>query len=300
MKRHIKKYANEADEIADINAGILRNKYVALIADEHRIDWNTKDDDAYAKMPLTFEIVSGGTINWKAKNVNNKSIKTIEYKLNNGEWTSITSNAGSSAPTINVVAGDIVQFRGNNTAYAEGISYYSTFDGTTAYFNVYGNIMSLIDSVNYSSLTSIATDAFIRLFKGLNVISANNLILRIINDQCYFELFSNCSLLISAPELPSITIGRGSYNSMFAHCTSLTTAPALPATTLVYQSYATMFYGCTNLNYIKCLATDISAQNCTISWLNSVSSTGTFVKKVGVEWPSGSSGIPEGWTVIDA
>lgn len=53
------------------------------------------------------------------------------------------------------------------------------------------------------------------------------------------------------------------------------------------------------LNYIKCLATDISASNYTNSWVADVSSTGTFVKATGVTWPTGASGIPSGWTVQD-
>lgn len=30
-----------------------------------------------------------------------------------------------------------------------------------------------------------------------------------------------------------------------------------------------------------------------------VSPTGTFVKKAGVDWPTGNSGIPSGWTVVE-
>ena len=62
-----------------------------------------------------------------------------------------------------------------------------------------------------------------------------------------------------------------------------------------------MFDGCTSLNYIKCLATDISASNCTFGWMNGVSSTGTFVKHPNMnDWTTGSSGTPSGWTVVNA
>ena len=61
-----------------------------------------------------------------------------------------------------------------------------------------------------------------------------------------------------------------------------------------------MFYGCTKLKYIKCLATDISATNCTYNWVNGVASTGTFVKAAVIEsWTTGDSGIPTGWTVLN-
>jgi hypothetical protein len=62
-----------------------------------------------------------------------------------------------------------------------------------------------------------------------------------------------------------------------------------------------MFNGCTNLNYIKMLATDISATSPLGYWVYGVSSTGTFVKNAAMTTlPTGTSGIPTGWTVRDA
>ena len=59
-----------------------------------------------------------------------------------------------------------------------------------------------------------------------------------------------------------------------------------------------MFYGCTSLRSIKCLATNISASDCTADWLSGVSATGTFTKASSMEsWTEGASGIPTGWTV---
>jgi len=70
----------------------------------------------------------------------------------------------------------------------------------------------------------------------------------------------------------------------------------LPATKLKNNCYYQMFKGCTNLNYVKCLATDISANNCTTNWLQSVAKKGTFVRAEGVSWPIDSNnGIPYGW-----
>jgi hypothetical protein len=47
------------------------------------------------------------------------------------------------------------------------------------------------------------------------------------------------------------------------------------------------------------LATDISASNCLDNWVSGVASSGNFYKKSGVTIPSGVSGIPSGWTVVD-
>jgi hypothetical protein len=61
-----------------------------------------------------------------------------------------------------------------------------------------------------------------------------------------------------------------------------------------------MFSGCTSLNYIKCLATDISASDCTTIWVRNVAATGTFVKDSTMsDWETGNSGIPTDWEVID-
>ena len=71
----------------------------------------------------------------------------------------------------------------------------------------------------------------------------------------------------------------------------------LPATVLRKNCYSEMFSGCTKLNYIKCLATDISAKDYTTNWLKSTAKKGTFVKAEGVTWTEGDSGIPEDWDV---
>jgi hypothetical protein len=48
------------------------------------------------------------------------------------------------------------------------------------------------------------------------------------------------------------------------------------------------------------LSTDISASSCLTNWVNGVSSSGTFVKHPDMtSLPSGVSGIPTGWTVVN-
>ena len=117
---------------------------------------------------------------------------------------------------------------------------------------------------------------------------------------CYHRMFFGCGSLTTAPKLPATKLADLCYMEMFSHCSKLTAAPDLPATTLANSCYMEMFYGCSSLNHIKCLATDISVDYCVSSWLSGVSTTGTFIKASGMDdWPTGSSGIPEGWTVVD-
>lgn len=125
---------------------------------------------------------------------------------------------------------------------------------------------------------------------------APQLPVRELSDWCYCAMFGGCTSLTEAPLLPATTLAEGCYCEMFAFCTSLTEAPVLPATVLLDYCYEGMFIGCESLNYVKCLATEFGAES-TSDWLVDVAETGTFVKKAGVEWGEGESGIPEDWTV---
>ena len=117
---------------------------------------------------------------------------------------------------------------------------------------------------------------------------------------CYERMFFGCSNLASAPALPATTLAEYCYSGMFFNDRSLLDAPELAATTLVEGCYSDMFSGCENLSYVKCLATDISATNCTDGWLYWVASEGTFVKAAAMrEWTVGEDGIPQGWQRVN-
>jgi hypothetical protein len=115
-------------------------------------------------------------------------------------------------------------------------------------------------------------------------------------------MFNGCINLVSGPEiLPANTLFDRCYKGMFSGCSSLINAPELPATALTEDCYRNMFSNCSSLNYIKCLATDISASDCTSNWVYGVANTGTFVKSPNMlSWTTGNSGIPSNWTVQDA
>ena len=153
--------------------------------------------------------------------------------------------------------------------------------------------------------TTLATDCYNNMFYGCTgLTAAPELPATVMANKCYYYMFTRCSNLETAPALPSTSLAYWCYNGMFSYCTSLTTAPDLPATTLAEGCYIWMFCECSNLNYVKCLAMNISADNCTLNWLTGVASTGTFVKAASMEdWEIGQNadeqyyGIPAGWTV---
>lgn len=203
----------------------------------------------YSAMPLTFDIISGGTIGWVKDFVTSGAeSKTIEYRINNGNWSSITSS--EVITTFSVNSGDRVEFRGNNTAFgASGYSSYFVASGIR--LNVEGNIMSLLNSSGYQNMTAMTsanTYAFYKLFQNVGIVSAENLILpaTTLASNCYSNMFKGCSSLTTAPELPAKTMSDACYASMFEDCTSLTTAPEISAGTS-NRCFFAMFRGCTNL-----------------------------------------------------
>jgi len=160
----------------------------------------------------------------------------------------------------------------------------------------------LVSGNNFTAATTIAENQFRYLFSGCTgMTSAENLVMpaTVMRAHCYMEMFRGCTSLTVAPELPATTLANGCYDSMFRYCSHLTTAPVLPAGTLPEGCYYNMFYNCYRLNEVVCLATrrDYSS---TDYWLYNVAGSGTFTKKSGTAWPTGESGIPNGWTVIDA
>ena len=212
--------------------------------------------------PLTFEAKTEGTI------VIENPKSGMQYSLNGGAKTQVPAS-------IDVDKDDKVQFYGHGTSI-------TSYDGTqiaggSAECYVYGNIMSLVDEGSYATNTTLTDD---HTFDGL-----------------FYNNTNICNHATKALLLPATTLAKCCYEAMFYGCTNLTTAPELPAATLTESCYAYMFQGCENLNSVTCLAADISATECTYSWLSNVATTGTFVKLESMaDWES-VGGIPLSWTV---
>lgn len=241
--------------------------YVGYVDETHNVYYDDALQSDYSKKYLTFNIVSGGTINWKCND--NSIAKEISYSMDNGEnWTTITST--TAGVSFNVDAGDKVLFKGNNTNYAryddeEESVVGNWFGDSTASFNLYGNIMSLISGDSFTSATSsVANYAFTGMFRNTKVISTENLILpaTTLARSCYQEMFYGCTSLTVAPELPATTLAVDCYNAMFNGCTSLTTAPILSATTLASSCYGGMFANCTSLTTAPVLSATTLAGGC--------------------------------------
>ena len=266
------------------------------------------------------------------------AVTSVSVSTDDGvTWTSM-ENIGANASLSVTLShpGEKAIWKGEAVRYALGndatSQYRQTRFSSTGQFKVYGNIMSLISGDTFEDAeTFTGINTFCALFKECTgLTSAENLILpaTTLTQSCYRSMFNGCTSLTTAPELPAATLADSCYSHMFEGCTSLTTAPSvLPATTLAERCYVNMFNGCTsltkapelpattlasycyqymfrdctNLNYIKCLATNIPASNCTYNWVSGVAASGTFVKAASMNsWTTGVNGIPDGWTVVDA
>lgn len=262
------------------------------------------------------------------------AVTSVSVSTDNGStWTQMQNMGANASLSVTLDAGEKAIWKGEAIGYSIATaSTKSTVFSSTGDYKVYGNITSLLyddDFLNQNNPTLPDFNCFANLFYGsTGLTDASNLIMHfelpatskrqlgylfqgcssLVNapelknigfggSQFTFRnMFRNCTSLTVAPELTATTLAKGCYAYMFQGCTSLTTAPELPATTLADNCYQRMFYDCTNLNSITCLATDISATDCTSNWVSGVSATGTFVKASSMsDWTRGVNGIPDLW-----
>ena len=176
--------------------------------------------------------------------------------------------------------------------------------GNSCYESMFQGCTSLTSvPSNYLPLTSLngATQCYRGMFRGCtNLTTVPLLPSSALTYYCYANMFEGCASLTGVPSnlFADAALSEGCYYCMFKGCTALTESPDLNATGISTYGYGGMFDGCTSLSAVTCLATNISASNCTNDWLNNVSPTGVFYKAESMTgWTRGESGIPSGWTV---
>ena len=216
----------------------------------------------------------------------------IHYTINNGAEQTIAKNTTGSFD-IEVKKGDVVQLYSLNTSLGGGAvagarGTTRAVDSGAKYINIrpsmkteiYGNVMSLLKGKdNLESATALeAKNAFYGLFAGAE------------------KLVNNAERLLV---LPATTLTESCYQDMFNGCKGIEKAPELPAPKLEKNCYQEMFYDCAKLNHVKCLATDIKAENCTKDWLGKAGSEATETKvleSVVPMTPNSDDGVPTSWT----
>jgi hypothetical protein len=222
-------------------------------------------------VPLTFEAaVAGSTVSFDLVN----GISGVEYSIDGGvTWLSYSDNSPITLTNI----GDIVMFRGNNSSYYQNntASKFSCSDNCY----VYGNIMSLVSSTEFTTANRVSNNAFRQLFNNnTHILNHSTKSLELpadtLGNNSYNNMFHGCTGLTRVPKLPATTLGNYCYQNMFNGCSGLTTLPEdlLQATTLTPACYNAMFYGCTGLTNVPNLPATTLTERCYMNMFNGCTS----------------------------
>ena len=182
----------------------------------------------------------------------------LEYRTNtNVEWQNYTLGTTINLANID----DWVEMRnqGLQTLNNTDTNYHQF--AMTGKIAASGNIQYLLDKTG--ELLSVGDYCYYQLFSGCtSLITAPELPATTLANSCYIGMFLGCTSLTTAPELPATTLANSCYKGMFQNCQSLTTAPELPATTLADSCYNGMFAYCSNLTTAPNLPATTLANSC--------------------------------------
>lgn len=214
---------------------------------------------------------------------------TIETSTDRNTWSTLGTTDDSIVLSMQIPANGKVYLRANTQTWN------GTFINCSGYFNVGGDIMSLLYGSNYDGTQTqfpSAQTTFYNLFvnAGSALLNAGDLILpattltafaykhmfmecsglkygpdlpaTALGDECYREMFFGCTSLVKTPDLPATVLKRLCYQCMFKNCSSLTNAPDLLADTLAEECCASMFENCTLLTETPILYSDTLTTNC--------------------------------------
>lgn len=200
------------------------------------------------------------------------------YRIgDNGEWFEYDV---ATSPKITVPSGSKIYLKGNNPTgfnQANSSQYGYSFRFSNAY-NIGGYLTSLLALENFNTITDIPDYSFRFLFS-------------------YEDSLRNVEDLITDN---IINVGVSSFEYFLNRTDSFTIAPTFKnVTTVGNNGFDYCFEGCKSLKTVY--APNITTWNTSnfTNWLSSVSSTGIVYKPTGLEIPTGTSGVPEGWTTAD-
>lgn len=303
--------------------GLYNNSTATAVRTNCKISYNNSTWSDYALAVTTDKTsidISKITLQNKGDRVYIKADLTAESNAN--QYTQLIVLNSSTDVKIRV-RGNIASItKGTDNKYKTD---YLTVDDSVCYINMFRDCTNLIQAPELPA-TTMSSLCYYSMFQGCtgltqapglpatklayycygsmfqdctNLVKAPKLPATKLSSYCYNQMFQGCTNLVDAPELPAASLTTSCYEFMFYKCSKLKHAPVLPAATLSGTCYKGMFQDCTSLNYIKCLATDISASNCTNNWVAGVSATGDFYAPASIVWTQYVSGMPAGWTRHD-
>lgn len=214
-------------------------------------------------------------------------ITTLEYSTDATNWTSWTASGGSM-PSVSIPANSKLYLRTSsplNTSGAQGISLRVTGGGIGDGVTLHGDIRTLVDYTN-PNLDTLSNSELYMLFDQQD---AGIMVYNSIHDASGIDfsnlkyvanmsrMFRNNQYMSGAPDLSSIT-ARGAMSTSY--------------------NYSQMYYNCSRLNDITVPSTPLSNFSA-IDWVNGVAATGTMHVPTNQTIPTGTNGIPSGWTRVD-
>ena len=190
-------------------------------------------------IPLTLTAASAGsTVTLNA--TGSPTVSGLHYRLGtSGPWIPYT--IGTTIPLDNI--GDRVQFWNSADTLSLSSINYVQF-AMTGQIGASGKVNSLLNGA------ALSTSCFRNLFSGCSALkSAPELPNEPAVLQCYYGMFTS-SGIVHPPELPALILATSCYTTMFAYCADLIETPVLPAPYLSTQCYFAMFRGCSSITSV--------------------------------------------------
>ena len=198
------------------------------------------------------------------------------------------------------------------------------------------SLTSLPDGM-FANLTTVSSQSFQQCFQECTSLTSlpEGMFANVttVSSSAFYQCFQGCTSLTSLPEgmfANLTTVSSQSFKQCFYGCTSLTSLPDgvfANLTTVSSYAFQQCFYGCTSLligaNFKKITgstshdAFDGCYKDCTSlqliyapqmstwnesyfqDWVSGVYPTGKMYVKSGVVPPTGTSGVPEGWQLLN-
>lgn len=190
---------------------------------------------------------------------------TLEYSVDTETWAAFD---GSQVTAALASAGNdagyyALYLRGTGNTVMTGTtsSLPTGFTLSGSSIQCLGNIETLLDyqTVEAGEHPTMGGACFAKLFDSCPIVSAPELPALTLTQNCYRVMF-RASDLVAAPELPATTLAGQCYYGMFMACESLVYAPKLQKAELAEYCYQLMFQGCPSLISLPLLrSTDAQA-----------------------------------------
>ena len=221
---------------------------------------------------------------------------TLEYSTDGSTWSTPVYDASGKFGIALQNQNDKVYFRSSDGLSQSDTKYYRFTETEIA--SVGGDIRTLLDYTD-RTLSSASARCFFSMLSGGKITDASNLDMSgitTLSTGCFRSMFGGNSLLTAAPQSLLATVGASSaYDNMFYNCTSITETPEIHTVPNGMDSFSFMFSGCSNLNKVYLYAAGWDSSKADY-WLDGVSATGDFYNLGGATIPTGTNGIPSGWT----